>query len=280
MVMSFDKANSSFRDRQQEYMRFASSRSLPAHLRRKLLTYSLQDWAVNQGYDPYEVIRSNRLPPALSNSILAAIYDDVVPDSPLLRIIDKPCLHELLKMVKVVISMQKETLVNQSDLCQRVYILRQGSLQASATEKLMQQAQQNAAPQRQATKMSRQSGWKQKMQVRMIERPGEVICPASPFDAPKTLPFQITSLKRSTLLAIQMQARAAAATPTTPPPPPHLRHPLALAPLRPRTPSPSPPLAPSPLCPIVGGARSGLPPVTAARARSRCPPCWDGWRRT
>ena len=33
MVMSFDKANSAFRDRQQEYIRFASSRSLPAEVR-------------------------------------------------------------------------------------------------------------------------------------------------------------------------------------------------------------------------------------------------------
>jgi len=68
----------------------------------------------------------------------------------------------------------------------------------------MQQSQ-NASPQRSVTKAARQSGWKQKMQVRMIERPGEVVCPASPFAPPKPLPFQVTSLKRSTLLAIQMQ---------------------------------------------------------------------------
>ena len=78
VVMSFDKAHSAFRDRQQEYSRFAFSRSLPASLRRKLLSYSLLDWSVNQGSDPHEVIKQLGLPPALTNSMLEAIYDDVI----------------------------------------------------------------------------------------------------------------------------------------------------------------------------------------------------------
>ena len=36
---------------------------------------------MNQGFDPYEMIKMHRLPPALSNSILAAIYDDGVRPS-------------------------------------------------------------------------------------------------------------------------------------------------------------------------------------------------------
>jgi hypothetical protein len=206
MVMSFDKANSSFRDRQNDNLRFATSRSLPAVLRRKLLTYSLQDWNVNLGYDPYEVIKHHRLPRALSNSILTAIYDDLVTESPMLKLVETPVLHEMLRHMKVVVSLQKETLINQNDPCTRVYILRAGSLQASATDKLMQQAAGAAQASRQShAKLARQSTWKQKMQVRMIERPGDVISPASPFEAAQPLPFQLTSLKRSTLLAIHMQ---------------------------------------------------------------------------
>ena len=205
-VLSFDKAGSTFRDRQQEYIRFASSRALPPPLRRKLLKFSLQEWGVNQGFDPLEVIRAHRLPPALSNSILSAIYDDVVTESPLLKLIETPVLHELLKYVKMMVSLQKETLINQSDPCTRLYILRSGSLQASATDKLMQQAQAGNEPERKAkSKGGRQSNWKQKMQVRMIERPGEVICCNSPYEPPHPLPFQVTSLTKTTLLAIHMQ---------------------------------------------------------------------------
>jgi len=207
MVLSFDKAGSTFRDRQQEYIRFASSRALPPPLRRKLLKFSLQEWGVNQGFDPLDVIKAHRLPPALSNSILASIYDDVISESPLLKLIETPVLHELLKYVKMMVSLQKETLVNQSDPCTRLYILRSGSLQASATDKLMQQAQGQSEGQERKTKskMARQSTWKQKMQVRMIERPGELICCASPFEPPHPLPFQVTSLSKTTLLAIHMQ---------------------------------------------------------------------------
>ena len=209
IVMSFDKAHSAFRDRQQEYNRFAFSRSLPGPLRRKLLSYSLQDWSVNGGYDPNEVIHSLGLPPALTHSMLAAIYDDVVQESNLLKAIEKPVLHELLKYVKVVVSLQKETLVHQSDPCTRMYIMRAGSLQASATDKLMQQsAGGDSAPAAGKGKkaLGRQTtGWKQKMQVRMIEKPGDIICCASPYEPPQPLPFQVTSLKRTTLLSIHMQ---------------------------------------------------------------------------
>ena len=62
-------------------------------------------------------------------------------ESPLLRVFEVPVLHELLRYVKTVVSLQKETLINQSDPCTRMYILRAGSLQAAATERLMQQTQ-------------------------------------------------------------------------------------------------------------------------------------------
>lgn len=206
VVMSFDKAHSAFRDRQQEYSRFSHSRSLPTGLRRKLLSYSLQDWSVNGGFDPLEVIKQLGLPPALTNQMLSSMYDDVVQESPLLKVIDAPVLHELLKYVKVVVSLQKETLIHQSDPCTRVYILRGGSLQLSATDKLMQQAQNEGKMASPDTKQSKaKKTGKAKMQVRMIERTGSVICCASPFEPPQPLPFQVTSLKRTTLLSLHMQ---------------------------------------------------------------------------
>ena len=58
-------------------------------------------------------------------------------------------------------------------------MLRAGSLQASATDRLMAQAagrETGSVPgPSKGGKMGRQSTWKQKMQVRMIERPGDVI---------------------------------------------------------------------------------------------------------
>lgn len=100
MVLSFDKANSAFRDRQQEYIRFASSRSLPGELRRKLFKYSLHEWSVNQGYDPLELIKQQRLPTALSNSMLCAMYDDITEQSAFLRVMEAPVLHVVLRSTR------------------------------------------------------------------------------------------------------------------------------------------------------------------------------------
>jgi len=205
MVLSFDKANSTFRDRQQEYSRFASSRSLPAVLRKKLLTYSLHEWSVNLGYDPQEVIKAQRLPRALANQMIAAMYDDVILASPFLKIIEKPVLAELCKFLKVVISLQKETLINQADPCTRLYILRSGSLQASASDSLLASVGPADSGAKTHKMNARSSTWKLKMQVRMIERPGDLICCRSPYEPPQPLPFQIMSLKRTTLCAIHMQ---------------------------------------------------------------------------
>jgi len=120
-----------------------------------------------------------------------------------------PVLHELLRYFKVVVSLQKETLINQCDPCTRMYILRAGSLQAAATDKLMAQAAGQEAgggggPSKGKGKGGKMGG-KAKMQVRMIERPGDVICCASPFEPPQPLPFQVTSLKRTMLVSIHMQ---------------------------------------------------------------------------
>jgi len=201
MVLAFDKANAAFRDAQQEYIRFASSRNLPSELRRKLLTYSMQDWSVNVGMEPGDIIRSQRLPTALSNKMLRAIYDDVAEASALLKVADGPVIHQLLRYMKVIVALQKESLIKQSDPCTCLYILRQGGLQASASEKLLLASGTG----RQVTKMQRSSTWKQKMQLRMIERCGDIICCRSPYEPPQPLPFQITSVKRSTLVFIHMQ---------------------------------------------------------------------------
>lgn len=202
MVSSFDRANSRFRDLQQEYIRFSSSRALSPVLRRKLLTYSLQEWSVNLGFDVLEMIRVNKLPRALSNSMLHAIYDDIVELSSILRIIEKPVLVDVLRYMKVVVSLQKETLINQHDPCTRLYILRQGNLQASASDRLI--ASVGGGGRNRSPNM-RSSTWKLKKQVRMIERPGDMLCCRSPYEPPQPLPFQVVSLKRSVLIAVHMQ---------------------------------------------------------------------------
>ena len=51
----------------------------------------------------------------------------------------------------------------------------------------------------------RSSTWKLKKQVRMIERPGDMLCCRSPYEPPQPLPFQVVSLKRSVLIAVHMQ---------------------------------------------------------------------------
>ena len=106
----------------------------------------------------------------------------------------------------MVVSLQKEALINQSDPCNRIYILRQGSLQASASDKLMREMEVHKKPvRRMTTKNLRVSNWKAKMQVRMIERGGDLVCPQDPFQAPQPLPFQVISLKKSILVTIHMK---------------------------------------------------------------------------
>ena len=70
MFLAFDKSNRAFRDQQSDMARFASSRNLPSALKRKLLAFSLADWAVNMNTDPFDVIKAHKLPVRLSADIL------------------------------------------------------------------------------------------------------------------------------------------------------------------------------------------------------------------
>ena len=106
----------------------------------------------------------------------------------------------------MIVSLQKEALINQTDPCHRIYILRQGSLQASASDKLIREMEVHKKPvRRMTTKNLRVSNWKSKMQVRMIERTGDLVCPQDPFQPPQPLPFQVVSLKKSILVTIHMK---------------------------------------------------------------------------
>ena len=83
--------------------------------------------------------------------------------------------------MKVVISLQKDILINQCDPCTRLYILRSGSLQAAASDKLLQSFaahQKDQRSERSTTSKARSSTWKAKMQVQALcHRPASAAAP-------------------------------------------------------------------------------------------------------
>jgi len=200
MFLAFDKSNRAFRDQQGDMARFSASRALPPALKRRLLAFSLADWSVNMNTDPGDIVKSNKLPANLSAEILRSIHGDVL-DSPLMRVIARPIVSEVLRYLKVCISLPKEVLIHASDVTNRLYMLKQGSLQAQATE-APPDADGEGKKKKAASKQARASTWKQKMQVKMIEAPGSVICCADPYRSLKPLPFSVSSLSRSLLVYI------------------------------------------------------------------------------
>lgn len=87
--------------------------------------------------------------------------------------------------MKVVISLQKDILINQCDPCTRLYILRSGSLQAAASDKLLQSFaahQKDQRSERSTTSKARSSTWKAKMQVQALcHRPAPPRCQSPRF---------------------------------------------------------------------------------------------------
>ena len=116
----------------------------------------------------------------------------------------------MLKYFKVCIALPKEVLIHQADVNMALFILKSGSLQAAAVEQTFASTGRSTdgndkGPKTRQTKLNRQStSWKQKLQVKMIEVPGSLICCYNPYTPPKPLPFSITSLSKSLLVFMNL----------------------------------------------------------------------------
>jgi len=210
LFLAFDKSNRAFRDQQSDMARFAASRGLKPQLKKRLLQFSLADWAVNQNADPGDVLKSSKIPTYITTEVLKSVHIDVL-DCSFMKAISKPILNEMLKYLKVCISLPKEVLIHQADVTMALFILKSGSLQAAAVEQAYASTGRNTdgsdnkGPKTKQTKLNRQStSWKQKLQVKMIEVPGSLICCYNPYTPPKPLPFTITSLSKSLLVYMNL----------------------------------------------------------------------------
>jgi len=121
-------------------------------------------------------------------------------------------IEEVLTWLQPVVCLQKEVLINGHDVNKTLYIMVAGSLQASSAVEAVGGGKSfkanggNANVQPKSFKGgNRQSTWKQKLQVYMIEKTGACVGLANPFEPPQRLPFMVTSLKRSVMLTFARQ---------------------------------------------------------------------------
>lgn len=218
MFLSFDRANMQYRTRAQEFQAFAGTRRLKYSLRKKLLQFFTQQWALTLGYDEREIFAATRVGRPLSRPILLSVYHDLRPTSSFLRAFEQPVLAELVTLLHPMVCLQKETLLAASDVCTQLYLLVQGSLQAAAAAtpearqskggnsflKTGAAAEDTGSPKKKGgNNRASTSGWKAKLQVRVVETPGAVVGFAQVFEQPRTLPFNVTALKRSVLLVLE-----------------------------------------------------------------------------
>lgn len=132
MINSFDRSNRIYFDRSSDLARFAEATSLQRGLRSRLVKNFNAQWHGTAGLITSEVMLQFRIPAALAHQLMRAAYIDLTDICPLFRSIADELLPELLRRLQTIVLLQKDMLVNSKDCCSRFYILRNGSLQATA----------------------------------------------------------------------------------------------------------------------------------------------------
>ena len=128
LVQTFDKGNAQKRDRITTLHQFTQSRKVPAALSRKLLAYVDAEWNVTAGLDDSSVLK--QLPGQLRGTIVASIYRDSLLKAPLFASCSLECAKALLLRLQPEICLQKEVLIARDQLCQELYFLMRGAMQA------------------------------------------------------------------------------------------------------------------------------------------------------
>jgi len=127
MINSYNKRHSELRDVLTTLHNFATFRRVPAGLQRKMFAYIDAYWNMTAGLEQLEIL--NSLPAHLRNSVLGAVYEQMLEDCSMLRGVSRECAMFILSRVLPQVVLQKEDLLVPGQIATDVHVLITGSLQ-------------------------------------------------------------------------------------------------------------------------------------------------------
>ena len=219
LVLVLVKSGAQLRDQLVTMATFSSSRRVNAKLSAKLKTHLSAEWQVTKGMDANALLAD--FPTQLKGDVLLSVYSDLIDCNPGFLRCSEQLRRSMLGLLKPGIALKKQTIIAGRQFGQTIYVLMKGSLQVSQAPHTMEgneEGKKEDSPQsrgnrrgqsmskdqmkKQLTKMNTQN-YKNKLKVRMLEKPGAVIPLDTIFEGPRVSPFSVTALNQSQLLTVE-----------------------------------------------------------------------------
>lgn len=222
LIISASKAGAALRDTLVQYRLFAATR-LPRmrkgyELHNAMAKQLQAEWQLTGGMETHSVLEP--FPLQLRGDVLQAVYANLLQcDPPYLRCSDQ-LKRQILGLLRPAVALKKSTVITGRQFNGSLYILLKGTLQVSSapgeegkttdrsakpdTSPAMGRSK-SASGDEMKRKLTRSNtkGFKDKLKVRMLEKPGAIIPLENIDEGAKASPFSVFAVTRCNLLTIE-----------------------------------------------------------------------------
>jgi len=206
------------RDTLNTFGTFAASRKMPSRLHNLIRDFVQSEFRFSKGIDTIGIL--DQFPMQIKGDVLMHIYAPLIESNPTFLRCGEQIKRQVLGILKPAIALKKQNVLMGHQFGQTLYVLLKGTLQVSQappledhtrrsgeekSPKLMQRNKSmgKGDMKSQLTRMNTK-GFKDKLKVRMLEKPGSLIpCAESLDEGPKTSLFTIFAVTRCKLFTME-----------------------------------------------------------------------------
>lgn len=218
LIMVTAKAGAQLRDQLVTMTTFATSRRVPARMSNTLQKHLRAEWTVTKGMDTQSLLQD--FPTQLKGDVLAAVFMPLIEcNPPFLRCSDQ-LQRQILGLLRPSVALKKQTIIAGRQFGATIYVLMKGTLQVSQAPQGQEGGDGAGGGEpspgngrrgvsmgakdlkKQLTRMNTK-GFKDKLKVRMLEKPGAVIPLDTIFMGARTSIFSVFAVAQSQLLLIE-----------------------------------------------------------------------------
>jgi len=225
LIVSAGKAGAALRDALVEYRLFAATRLKgPAmyKLYDMMAKQTQAEWQQTKGMETHAVLEP--FPLQLRGDVLSAVYQNLTEVNPPFLRCSKQLQRQILGLLRPAVALKKSTVVAARQFTGSMYILLKGTLQVSQAPELPAPggstpggtSERSEASPGKMSKMDRMSGtkgpgsmkrmntknFKDKLKVRMLEKPGACVPLENIYDGAKASPFSVFAVTRCQMLSL------------------------------------------------------------------------------
>lgn len=213
LIMVMAKSGTQLRDQLVTMATFASSRRVPSKMAKTMRDHLSAEWTVTKGMDMQILLAD--FPTQLRGDVLEMVFTPLIEVNPPFMRCSEQLRRAMLTLFRPSVALKKQVILAGRQFGATMYVLMKGTLQVSQAPEVEEKKEASkkgrtgravsmgkADMKRELTRMNTKN-YKDKLKVRMLEKPGAVIPLDTIFEGPRTSPFSVFAMQQSQMLTIE-----------------------------------------------------------------------------